>query len=168
MRKRDPKGDTTQAILLSTVNQKFFFGNFIKLRRGFKLTFLARSLIDWENLFEILFQQEKRKSAKLSQRTTDRLLFGDASDSEDELIEVSSANKKLDKKSSERPPTNQKPASDSRTNEKDDRTSAAFRRAMTYGQLNAEKKAEKQKSRSRNRFRSKLSWRLKLSIFLKW
>ena len=99
-------------------------------------------------------QQEKRKSAKLSQRTTDRLLFGEASDSEDEPIEVLSANKKPDKKSGERPSTNQKSSSISRTIEKDDRTSAAFHRAMTYGQLNAEKKAEKQKSRSRNRFRS--------------
>merc|ERR1711990_1399954 len=94
-------------------------------------------------------KQEKRKSAKLSQRTTDRLLFGDASDSEDEPIEVPSANKNPDKKSGERPSTNQKSSSISRTIEKDDRTSAAFHRAMTYGQLNAEKKAEKQKSRSR-------------------
>jgi len=89
----------------------------------------------------------------LSQRTTDRLLFGDASDSEDEPIEVPTANKNPDKKSGERPSTNQKSSSISRANEKDDRTSAAFHRAMTYGQLNAEKKAEKQKSRSRNRFR---------------
>ena len=89
-----------------------------------------------------------RKSAKLSQRTTDRLLFGDASDSDDEPIEVKPANKNTDKKSNERP--NQK--SSMRTNEKEDRTSAVFKRVMTYGQLNAEKKAEKQKSKPRKRF----------------
>ena len=96
-------------------------------------------------------QQEKRKSAKLSQRTTDRLLFGDGSDSDDsEPIEVTSSHTKSNKKSNER--SNQKPSSSTRTNEKEDRTSAVFNRVMTYGQLNAEKKAEKQKSKPRNRF----------------
>jgi len=93
-------------------------------------------------------QQEKRKSAKLSQRTTDRLLFGDGSDSDDsEPIEVTSSNTKSNKKSNER--SNQKPSSSTRTNDKEDRTSAVFNRVMTYGQLNAEKKAEKQKSKPR-------------------
>merc|ERR1712131_42890 len=68
-------------------------------------------------------RQEMRKSAKLSQRTTDRLLFGDASDSDDEPIEVKPANKNTDKKPSERPANQRQPT---RTNEKDDRTSAVF------------------------------------------
>ena len=89
-----------------------------------------------------------RKSAKLSQRTTDRLLFGDESDSDDEPIEVKPANKITDKKSCEKPNQRQP----TRTNEKEDRTSAVFNRVMTYGQLNAEKKVEKQKSRPRKRF----------------
>ena len=94
-------------------------------------------------------RQEMRKSAKLSQRTTDRLLFGDGSDSDDEPIEVKPANKNTDRKSSEKPANQRQPT---RTNEKEDRTSAVFNRVMTYGQLNAEKKVEKQKSKPRKRF----------------
>ena len=83
-------------------------------------------------------KQNKRLSLKMTQRTTDRLLFGDASDSDDELEEVATKQKSASSKSTNKITKRGIPA-----NEKEDRTSAAFK-MTTYGQLAESNKVQKQ------------------------